>query len=252
MRKRWPSPGVERTHAKPEPGPLGAFCWSVSSRFQAHWRLKVLLTAVVNLLFWSGYSWLGRSTFFPAWVPPRTWLDRAIPFQPEPWAWVYLSQFLVAALLPWLIGTRDMLRRYVFGLTLMSLASFAVFFVLPVASPRAGAVGGGGAMALVLAYDGAWNAFPSLHAGFLAYLGRLGWRMFGGVAPRWVWVLASGWGGAVLYATIATRQHYVVDLIAGAGLGLFADGIAWRRSTELKAVTTISRSSGVAFQDGCK
>jgi membrane-associated phospholipid phosphatase len=222
-------------------------------RLQTHGRLKLLLTAFVNLLFWGGYSLLARHAFFPLWTPPRTWLDDAIPFRPEPWAWVYLSQFVAAGVLPWLIDTKDGLRRYVVGLAWMSAVSFALFALFPVASPRVdGGEAGRGAMSLVLAYDGTLNAFPSLHAAFLVYLARLGTRLFRGAIPWWVASVAFAWGAAILYATIATRQHYAIDLVAGAAIGLGADWIAWRRAAGVRAATTMSRQSGVAFQDGCK
>jgi hypothetical protein len=102
----------------------------VLRRLQSLWRQKLLLTVLLNLAFWAGYSLFARTAFFPLRTPPRTWLDAAIPFQPEPWAWIYLSLFVVASVLPWLIDSRDVLRRYVTGSAVMSVVSFAVFFFL--------------------------------------------------------------------------------------------------------------------------
>jgi hypothetical protein len=227
----------------------------VLRRLHAHWRLKLLLTVAVNAVFWSGYAFLGRHAFFPLWVPPTTWFDAAIPFRPEPWAWIYLSQFLFTGAVPWLIETKDALRRFVVGLVATSVVSFVCFLFFPVASPRVGMNSGAadGAMALIAKYDGAMNAFPSLHAGFLVYLALLVRRMFGPALPRAAVLAGVLWAGAILYATIATRQHYVVDLIAGAAVGALADWLAWRRSAAgVSAAMTMSRSSGVAFHDGCK
>jgi membrane-associated phospholipid phosphatase len=221
-------------------------------RVQAHWRLKLGLSVAINVLFWCGYSFLARHAFFPLHTLPRTWFDTAIPFQPEPWTWVYLSQFIASGVLPWLIDEREILRRYVVGLALMAATSFAVFAFFPVASPRMEGVEARGAMGLVLAYDGTLNAFPSLHAAFLVYLARLGWRMFRDSAPGWVWLAASAWGVGILYATIATRQHYALDLLAGGLLGAAADYLAWRRTGEASAATTILRQSAPVSQDGCK
>lgn len=222
-------------------------------RFQILWREKLLLTVLLNLFFWCGYSVLARHAWFPLRTLPRTFLDSAIPFQPGPWAWVYLSQFVAASVVPWLIDTREILRRYVAGFAVMSLVSFALFVVCPVASPRIGdATAAAGAMRLVLTFDGTLNAFPSLHAGFLVYLALLTRRIFrGGLSP---WVSAGGvvWGIAILYSTIATRQHYTIDLIAGAAIGALSDWLAWRRAPGVSAAMTMSRSSGVAFHEGCK
>jgi membrane-associated phospholipid phosphatase len=224
----------------------------VRARLQALWPLKLGLTLGLNLLFWLGYGLLGRRTFFPVWTPPLTALDVAIPFQPEPWAWVYLSQFLFTSTLPWLLGTRLALRRYVIGLAFLCGVSFALFFFLPVASPRPAILSESGALGWIVSYDGTFNAFPSLHAGFLAYLGALAWRMFGGEAPRWIWPAALAWAAAILYATIATRQHYALDLVAGAALGWVADRVAWRVPFAESAAMTMERSSGLASQAGCK
>jgi membrane-associated phospholipid phosphatase len=220
-------------------------------RVQALAGEKLLLTATIGVLFWLGYSVLARQAWFPLRVPPRTWLDEAVPFHPELWAWIYLSQFGVSAVLPWLINTRELLRRHVTAVVLMTMLSFAVFLFFPVASPRV--PDGSAAMRLIHTYDGGLNAFPSLHAAFAVVLTRLAWRVFGD-RLHWTARLATVvWAGAVLYSTLATRQHYAADVIAGAALGAFADGLAWRRrAAGISAATTMSRSSGVAFHDGCK
>ncbi len=221
------------------------------ARLKAQWRFKLRLTLLINVFFWAGYGWLGRHTVFPRWVPPLTWLDTTIPFQPRPWAGVYLSPFLFTGGLPWLIDTRDGVRRYSVGLAVMSAVSFVVFLLLPVASPRPPEVAVEGAMAVILGYDGTLNAFPSLHAGFLAYMARLAWRMFGGAAPVTVGVVTMVWGSAILYATIATRQHYALDLVAGVLVGILADWVAWGSPGSRRATTT-ARSTEAASHDGCK
>ena len=221
-------------------------------RLQAEWRLKLLLTVLVNAVYWPAYAWLSRHAVFPLRVPPRTWFDDAIAFQPDYWAWVYLSQFPVAGLLPWLIVSRESLMRYVRGMAILSGVSFAVFLFFPTASPRGVAVPVSGVMQLIQIYDGTLNAFPSLHAGFLVYLALLARRMFPEAWAKGLNIAFVVWGGAVLYATIATRQHYATDLMAGGLIGWLADWVAWRRAAGVRAATTMSRSSGVAFQDGCK
>jgi membrane-associated phospholipid phosphatase len=205
------------------------------------------------LAFWTGYSILARYAWFPLWTPPRTWLDTAIPYRPEPWAWIYLSQFVFAGVLPWLIDTREILRRYVIGVMAMSGLSFAVFLLFPVASPRMANVSEiGGAIKWIVVFDGTMNAFPSLHAAFLVFMAGMAARLFRASLQTWMAIVGIAWGAAILYATIATRQHYAADLIAGAAVGVMGDWVAWRRAGGVSAATTISRSKGVAFQDGCR
>ena len=223
------------------------------ARFLAHWRLKLLLTFALNLVFWTGYSFLGRHTFFPQWTPPLIWLDHAIPFQPAFWGWVYLSQFLFTGTLPWFLATKEQLRRYVVGLAVMIVVSFSIFLLFPVASPRPPeSASAAGAMPWILGYDGAFNAFPSLHAAFLIYMAALARRMAGGALPVGVVIVGVLWGTAILYATIATRQHYALDLLAGGLLGYGADWITWRRSSRVSAATTTARNKGAASHDGCR
>jgi membrane-associated phospholipid phosphatase len=83
-------------------------------------------------------------------------------------------------------------------------------------------------MYIITTFSGPMNAMPSLHAAFLIYMGALAWRTFGRAISPWGISVAILWGGAILYSTIATRQHYALDLAAGAVLGWLADAVAWR------------------------
>jgi membrane-associated phospholipid phosphatase len=105
-------------------------------------------------------------------------------------------------------------------------------------------------MAWILQWDRTLNAIPSLHAGFHVYVGALAWRMFRATLPKWVFAGGALWGAAILYATLATRQHYAVDLAAGVLLGAAASAWAWKDASE--AAATMLRSNGVASHDGAK
>jgi membrane-associated phospholipid phosphatase len=193
---------------------------TLAGRFRALLPLKAAVQAVFSLLFWVGYVWLSRHAVFPLRAVPGTWLDRAGPFSPGPWAWVYLSQFLLAGGLPWLIDNRGLLWRYVAAGALMSVASFLLFVFFPVASPRPAGLPDTGPMAWIVRGDGAFNAFPSLHAGFVVLIADLGWRIFRRPA---VSAVLGVWAVLILYATLATRQHYAWDLAAGLLIGGLAN-----------------------------
>lgn len=222
------------------------------SRFQAHWGLKLRLTILLNLGFWTVYSVLGRIALFPRRTPPLFWPDLVIPFQPEPWAWIYLSQFLVVGPLAWLIPTRSGLLRFGVGFAALSGISFLTFLFFPVASPRILSAPPFGAMAWIVGYDGILNAFPSLHAGFLVFEGALAWRLFGRRLSVPLRCVGVAWGLAVLYATIATRQHYALDLLAGGVVGAVADWWAWGSSPKARAAATMLQQSDVASQAGSR
>jgi membrane-associated phospholipid phosphatase len=200
---------------------------SLYGQLKAQWQLKVLLTAAINLFFWVGYAFLSRHAVFPVHLIPLTWLDSNVPFQPMPWGWVYLSEFLATGCVPWLIGSRADLRRYALGLLVLCGSSFLIFLFFPVASPRPLALPSTGPVALIAQWDGAFNAFPSLHAGFVVYTLALGLRLFGRRLPAPVVAGFWIWAGLIFYSTLATKQHYALDLLAGAFIGLAADRLAW-------------------------
>jgi membrane-associated phospholipid phosphatase len=213
------------------------------ARLKTHWRLKLLLFLAINSIFWTCYQILSRHAFFPLRTVPATVVDEVIPMRPGFWSWVYLSQFLVTGLLPLLLTTREEIRRYASSLAFMSLVGFSVFFFFPTRGPRPSQIEGSLAMQIIAGADGPLNALPSLHAAFVVCMSCLAWRMFGLRAIA----LAFVWGIAILYSTLATKQHYALDVLAGGVLGWLADWLSWRGAS---AAATIPVSSGMASQCG--
>lgn len=137
-------------------------------------------------------------------------LDAAIPFLP--WSiWVYLSQF---ALLPASIvkARNDADRGTVLYAMLAATALAAAVFVLwPTTLPRPAVPAGGAtgiAWTLLHAGDTAYNCFPSLHVALAAIAGAALWRAG---HP----LLALLWPPAIALSTVTTRQHVVLDVLAG-------------------------------------
>jgi len=159
-----------------------------------------------------------------------TFLDHWAGFQPTPWAWVYESNFLITGIIPWLMVSRMELRRYAIGFTLLSALSFLIFAVFPVASPRPVNLEANDTLIFITRIDGPLNAFPSLHAASLVYTIALARRLFG---RQLKWSMLAGllvWASLILFATLATKQHYAVDLLAGGLIGWLADWFAWRKA----------------------
>lgn len=206
---------------------------------------KLGLAVAMTSVFWLGYGWLSRHAILPLREVPVTWLDRTVPFAPVPWAAIYLSQFLLTGGMPWLITTREQLRRYAVAVGLLSGAAFVVFLLCPVASPRPPGLAWDGAMAWIVRLDGPYNAFPSLHAGYLVLIGGLGRQLWPGRIPPPVVAGFGGWAAAILYSTLATGQHYAWDLAAGAALGWVAHRVAWREATG-SAPARSGKSAGVS------
>jgi membrane-associated phospholipid phosphatase len=220
-------------------------------RLTALWREKLLLTLTFNILFWAGYLFLSRHAVLPVHTLPMTWLDDWAGFRGPVWSFIYESNFLIG-LIPWFITSRETLCRYVFGFALLSVVSFAIFALFPVASPRPANVSEGGMFLIFITkVDGPLNAFPSLHAGTLFYTLALGRRMLGSRLKPVVVIGAVVWASLILFATLATKQHYAIDLLAGGLIGLAADWLVWRgaRATAITSAST-RVSSGVTSQAG--
>jgi len=71
-----------------------------------------------------------------------------------------------------------------------------------------------------------------LHAGLALYSLLFGLRVLrGALAPaarRAVTGLGTLWVALILYSTLATRQHWAIDLPAGMALAFAAYALAWR------------------------
>jgi membrane-associated phospholipid phosphatase len=165
------------------------------------------------------YFLLQELSVFPDRALPEFFLDRWISFSPS-WTPLYLS---VCGLVPLsvLLAVRETeLRSFARGLTLLCVCCFAGFVLFPAAGPRPSAEmieGLSGAYPWLVSVDGPRNAFPSLHAGLTIFCMAFALRVVGargvGRTSGWLWALA------ILFGTLATKQHFVVDVVAGAVLG---------------------------------
>jgi hypothetical protein len=201
-----------------------------AARIAVLWRFKATLFAILTIVFCVPYFLLGNFRLFRVHDLPMARLDRAIGYHPASWVWVYQSIYILINVIPWLAVRREDLSRYVRGFAIVSIVSFAIFFIYPVASPRGITPAASSMHQLLLAYDAPLNALPSLHAGLLVYTLAYGRRILRGNLPAWIAVATVIWGGLILYATLATKEHYAMDIISGSALGLIADAIVWQSS----------------------
>ena len=220
-------------------------------RFKAHWRLKLVLALLMNAVFWTAYLFLASHPFFPVHTLPLTPLDKWAGFHPATWVWAYESAFLLTSIAPWLIEEREDVWRYVCGFAGMCLISFVIFMLFPVASPRPIELSAYPTTLFLTRWDGPLNAFPSLHAGCLVYVLVTIWKLFGRICSRTTKLSLLAWAGLVLFSTLATKQHYAIDLLAGGLLGWGAAVFAWSGSAEVATASTKTRrNNAVASQAG--
>jgi membrane-associated phospholipid phosphatase len=172
--------------------------------------------------------------FIPELFPPSTRhvpelaLDRMLPLHPV-WALVYGALYVFLILLPiFVVRQEELIRRTVFAYLLIWLTAYVFFFALyPTAAPRPARVIGQGfavwGLRTLYSSDPPYNCFPSLHVAhsFVSALACLR------VHTR-LGVVAVGFATLVAMSTLFTKQHYVLDVVAGVVLALIAYGVFLR------------------------
>jgi membrane-associated phospholipid phosphatase len=196
----------------------GAFGRAASCA-RANWRMKAALSVGLTVFFCVPYFTLQRLTLFPPRALALSPIDRAIDFDAR-WVWAYQSVYLLLAIVPWMAVTRAELRQYARGFLVLSAVGFACFLLLPIRGPRPDADAAGFMFRVLQSYDGPLNCFPSLHVGLAAYTVLFGARLTRDrmtiATRRTVVSLAWLWTTLIAYAALATKQHYAVDIPAGA------------------------------------
>jgi PAP2 superfamily len=208
------SPALERRHPPT----------SVLESLRAEWQFKLVLYLGLSFAFCAPYFAIERMNWLSPHTLAVTWLDRAIGYHPAS-IYAYQSVYLLIPLLPFLSASRTELWRFSSGFLLLCGISFTVFLVFPVAGPRPDGAAANWMTQLVYSYDRNVNVFPSLHVAFAAYS-----ILFGYACRREIWLNlgCTSWLVAIMYATVATKQHYMIDLPPALLLSWVSHRWAWR------------------------
>ena len=196
-------------------------------RMRKHFGLKLVgVTAFVGLFF-IGYFYLLRHPTGPVTEMPLTALDRLIPFQPAALG-AYLSLWLYVGIAPGLM--RNLRELIVYGLWVAALCGVGLgfFYFWPTAVP---AHSMDGALSLLKGLDAAGNACPSLHVATAMFSAIWIHRLLGDMrAPPALQWLSGAWFLLIVHSTLATKQHVVLDVLAGAPLGIVVAlaSLRWR------------------------
>lgn len=179
-------------------------------RWDAVW--EALDRGIFGNLAWHWHHALGR----PSWLTDGAYL-------------LYVSYYVLPVVLAAALYAqhrRVEFERLVFTTVATFLLSYVGYFLFPTLGPRippelADATLGGGAISrairafLLYSERNLLNAFPSAHTAVSLVLLGLGWRSF----PR-LRVPLTLHVAAIIFTTVYLSFHYVVDLVAGAGLAL--------------------------------
>lgn len=189
------------------------------------WAWRWTIAAAVMFGAWSGgYMAVGWWTADRATFSVAVALDAAIPLVPE-FVLIYVAVYPLV-LLPFLLA-RDaeqfwpMVRAY--GVVLATC--YLVFLFFPVAlhhPPLAEEDFGSGILALVYRSDPPTNCLPSTHCAMSLLAAICLYRIS---RPVGWWALAVAVSIGV--STLFTKQHYVLDILAGWAVALLAIDLAW-------------------------
>jgi membrane-associated phospholipid phosphatase len=192
--------------------------------------LKAIGTTVFISTFFVAYFYVLRHPAYPSTVMPAIWLDRVIGFHPLALP-LYLSLWLYVSLLPAFIATRTELYWYALTMALMCALGLSIFYFWPTAAPAPDIDWTQYPdMTFLKNIDASGNACPSLHVATAFFSGIwLGHLLRRFNVPGWVLALNWAWCAAIVYSTVAIRQHVVVDAAAGLLLGGVAASLSLLR-----------------------
>jgi hypothetical protein len=203
------------------PVPTGA-SWpvQVGARVRALWPIKAVGTMLWIYSFFAAYFWVLRNPLSPVTVMPLTALDRYMQFQSGAVV-LYASLWVYVSIAPALLRNFRELLSYGIATLALSAVGLGIFLLWPTAVPGfAIDAAQHPSVALLKGVDLPGNACPSLHVAFAVFtaiwMQRLLGEMHAGKAAQalnWLWCVG------IVYSTLATRQHVVLDVVAGAPLG---------------------------------
>lgn len=202
------------------PGPISAGGSLILASLTRPYRVTIPMVILVSLVpLYIAIAEVARGREVHA---PAVALDTRIPLLPG-WALVYgaLYAFLIA--LPVLIVRQEeLIRRTVYAYLTIWIAAYVSFMIYPTAAPRPDVVTGEGfAVWSLLALYGAdppYNCFPSLHVAHSFVSALAAARVH-----RPLGIAATAAASLVAVSTLFTKQHWVLDVIAGIALA----GVAW-------------------------
>ena len=192
--------------------------------------LKAIGTMLFIALFFSAYFYLLKHPAYPLTTMPIIWLDRLIGFTPHALP-IYVSLWLYVSLPPALLATKRELYAYGASIAATCIAALIVFYFWPTSVPVADIDWSQYSdMHSLKSMDASGNACPSLHVVTAIFSGI--WlhhllRRFD--TPLWMLTLNWAWCIAIVYSTLATRQHVAVDVLAGIALGMPAACLSLRQ-----------------------
>ncbi len=203
------------------PSDSGALWNDFGTRLRRGFIRTTVWTSLLTGLFFIAYFAVQRHPSHAPLLMPTTALDALIPFQPAALL-AYVSVWVYIGIGPGLQRTVREFIVYGTWLGAMCVSGLAIFYFWPTRVPALAAVAHGFPGFVTLRHiDEAGNACPSMHVAVAVFtVVRVDEVMR---AMRLPWPVRLGnaaWFTLIVYSTLATKQHVVLDVLAGTLLGL--------------------------------
>jgi hypothetical protein len=203
----------------------------IADRVVTLWPLKAFGTMGFMVLFFWGYFTVLHNPLTPPLVMPVTWLDTWIGFSPSAFP-AYVSLWVYVSLAPALLGSLRSLLGFGLWMGWMCLFCLAIFWLFPTSTPPFSIDWKAyPEFALIKGLDAAGNAFPSLHVASAVFSAFWLNRVFGQLdAPKTLQWLSALQCSVIIWSTIATRQHVVLDALGGVIVGVVFAALSFRQT----------------------
>lgn len=182
--------------------------------------LKAFGTMTFIGLFFSAYFAVLHHPLFPTTRMPLTLVDAWVPVSAQAFP-VYASLWVYVSLPPALFLNFRSLALFGLWIAALCLFCLGIFWLLPTTVPPASIDWSlHPEMLMIKDLDAAGNACPSLHVASAVFSACWLARLFRAVrVPVGLSLLNGLYCLAILWSTVATRQHVVLDVLAGIAVG---------------------------------
>lgn len=239
LHKLWRSPSPKAASvmtSRSSPAALPSVPWylALGQRFATLWIVKMIGTTLGISGFFFLYFWVMHNPPSTPTVMPLTPLDRWVDVSDDAML-LYGSLWFYISLAPAFAKDKAELWACARGAATMAAVGLAVFWFFPTTVPVF-AVDWSQypALQFLKATDVGGNAFPSLHVAFAVFTAMLLGRQLRSVdAPAWTRWVNLLWAFGIVYSTLATRQHVLLDVVGGTLLAVL---VGWARTKRKRLV----------------
>jgi membrane-associated phospholipid phosphatase len=191
----------------------------IKTGMRSHVLLKCIGITIFISLFFIAYFHVLRHPASSTTIIPLTFLDQFISFQPLALP-IYLSLWMYVVIPPILIIQLNELFAFTLSIALMCMVGLTIFYVWPTAIPASEIDWRlHPSINFLKSVDAAGNACPSLHVATAMFAGAWTDYLFRRInTPTGLRVINVVWCVGIIYATIATHQHVVLDALGGIAL----------------------------------